>query len=353
MMNEEFNKRWEKYNNGEMNEEEMIAFEEELEENEKRLSQELNDSDWTDFSISPEKQKAILQYGKRKSYLRISVLAVISTLIILPLCTLGSYLYYGVGGAESKGNHFMETAAVTVALTKPNVAIDMKDLKGQVKLFGMNTELKLQKQIGNKTEAIGSEQIEMFFDKLKQPTISYYGDSARETEGFFTHPSAQADASKKQTLTTLDKLPEGTVSEVYVSYDKAYTPKDVYSFAKKYDMKVLWNAIKTEDSLSGNQRPIGFPGKDSEFLKELQHTSKTEVDQFKDALSYVNQHPTWATTISGRPDLDLSNRIRYIDQNGVTVYGSVVTGPSKEIEKFVKTKRIKTAKVSEVELWNW
>ncbi|MFP3514419.1 hypothetical protein SB775_33520, partial [Peribacillus sp. SIMBA_075] len=61
---------------------------------------------------------------------------------------------------------------------------DMKDLKGQVKLFGMNTELKLQKQIGNKTEAIGSEQIEMFFDKLKQPTISYYGDSARNTEDF-------------------------------------------------------------------------------------------------------------------------------------------------------------------------
>ena len=37
---------------------------------------------------------------------------------------------------------------------------------------------------------------------------------------------------QKQTLTTLDKLPEGTVSEVYVSYDRAYTPKDVYSFAK-------------------------------------------------------------------------------------------------------------------------
>lgn len=63
--------------------------------------------------------------------------------------------------------------------------------------------------------------------------------------------------------------------------------------------------------------------------------------------------PSWAKTISGRPELDLSNRIRYINQNGVTVYGSVVTGPSKEIEKFVKTKRIKTAKVSEVELWNW
>ncbi|MFP3394376.1 anti sigma factor C-terminal domain-containing protein [Brevibacillus sp. SIMBA_076] len=44
--------------------------------------------------------------------------------------------------------------------------------------------------------------------------------------------------------------------------------------------------------------------------------------------------------------------MRYINQNGVTIYGSVVTGPSKEIEKFVKTKHIKTAKVSEVELWN-
>ncbi|MFS0655041.1 anti-sigma factor [Bacillus sp. 179-C3.3 HS] len=352
-MNEEFNKRWEKYNNGEMNEEEMTAFEEELEENEKRLSQELNDSDWSDFSISPEKQRAILQYGKRKSYLRISVLAVISTLIILPLCTLGSYLYYGVGGAESKGNHFMETAAVTVALTKPNVAIDMRDLKGQVKLFGMNTELKLRKQIGNQTEAIGSKQIEMFFDRLKQPTVSYYGDSPLDTEEFFSHPSTKEDSSKKQALTTLDKLPEGTVSEVYVSYDRAYAPKDVYDSAKKYDMKVLWNAIKTEDSLGEQQRPIGFPGKDATFLKDLQHASKTEEDQFKDALSYVNQHPNWAKAISGRPELDLSNRIRYINENGVTMYGSVVTGPTKEIEKFVKTKRIKSAIVSEVELWNW
>lgn len=71
----------------------MTAFEEELEKLEvyqELIDSELeDDNDW-DLSISPEKQKAILAYGKRKSYLRISVLAVISTLMILPLCTLGA-----------------------------------------------------------------------------------------------------------------------------------------------------------------------------------------------------------------------------------------------------------------------
>jgi hypothetical protein len=33
-----------------------------------------------------------------------------------------------------------------------------------VKLFGMNTEFPLQKQIGTKTKSVGGERIEMFLD---------------------------------------------------------------------------------------------------------------------------------------------------------------------------------------------
>lgn len=100
MMNEEFKKRFYQYKNGEMSDREMAAFEEELEKLEvyqELIESEMQDDREWDVGISPEKQKAILSYGKRKSYLRISVLAVISTLMILPLCTLGSYLYYGLG----------------------------------------------------------------------------------------------------------------------------------------------------------------------------------------------------------------------------------------------------------------
>ena len=79
-MNEDFKKRWEKYKNGELSESEMLRVEEELEQLEEyqdMLEQEMKDEDW-DLAISPEKQKAILRYGKNKSYMRISTLAVIS-----------------------------------------------------------------------------------------------------------------------------------------------------------------------------------------------------------------------------------------------------------------------------------
>ncbi|MDI5790557.1 sigma factor regulator N-terminal domain-containing protein [Bacillus licheniformis] len=96
----------------------MLRVEEELEQLEEyqdMLEQEMKDEDW-DLAISPEKQKRF-KIRKNKSYMRISTLAVISTLIILPLCTLGSYLYYGLGGHESKGNELVQTASMTVAVT--------------------------------------------------------------------------------------------------------------------------------------------------------------------------------------------------------------------------------------------
>ncbi|BBP88156.1 hypothetical protein BsIDN1_17740 [Bacillus safensis] len=75
----------------------------------------------------------------------------------------------------------------------------MKDLKGQVKLFLDEHRIEAAKsKLAIKQKLLAANKSRCFFDKLKQPTISYYGDSARETEGFFTHPSAQADASKKK-----------------------------------------------------------------------------------------------------------------------------------------------------------
>ncbi|MBR0013087.1 anti-sigma factor [Bacillus subtilis] len=317
MMNEEFKKRFDQYKNGEMSDQEMTAFEEELEKLEvyqELIDSELeDDNDW-DLSISPEKQKAILAYGKRKSYLRISVLAVISTLMILPLCTLGSYLYYGMGGKHSTGNEFMETAAVTVALTMPNVLVDTSGLKSQVKLFGMN-----------------------------------------KTGHYFTHPSNKSEQTTAKAEKTLSTLPEGTVSEVYLSYDRAYPTKDVYNKFKGYDVSFLWNAIETEKNTNktASTEPLGYPGKDSKFLAALNTKGKSNGDQFINALKFMSKHEKWAQVISKRKDLNVDNRLDYVEKNGVNVYGSVVTGPTKEIQRMLKNKSVKSANVGEVELWNW
>lgn len=294
MMNEEFKKRFDQYKNGEMSDQEMTAFEEELEKLEvyqELIDSELeDDNDW-DVSISPEKQKAILAYGKRKSYLRISVLAVISTLMILPLCTLGSYLYYGMGGKHSTGNEFMETAAVTVALTMPNVLVDTSGLKSQVKLFGMNTEFPLQKQIGTKTAAVGNERVEMFYDKVKAPAVNYYDLEVNKTGHYFTHPSNASEQSTAKAEKTLKTLPEGTVSEVYLSYDRAYPTKEVYNKFKGYDVSFCGMQLKQREiqMRQCTQNLLAIP-KDSKFLAALNTKGKSNGDQFINALKFMSKH---------------------------------------------------------------
>lgn len=51
--------------------------------------------------------------------------------------------------------------------------------------------------------------------------------------------------------------------------------------------------------------------------------------------------------------MNLGSRIDYVEHHGMNVYGSVVTGPTKEIERLLKNKTVKAANIGEVELWNW
>ncbi|EWH23827.1 anti-sigma factor [Bacillus haynesii] len=356
-MNEDFKKRWEKYKNGELSESEMLRVEEELEQLEEyqdMLEQEMKDEDW-DLAISPEKQKAILRYGKNKSYMRISTLAVISTLIILPLCTLGSYLYYGLGGHESKGNELVQTASMTVAVTNPNIQVDTEALVNKVKLFGIQTQFPLKKQIGNVTKVVGNENVEMFFDQLKSPQIHQYNQELSNEERHFVYPDGIKEKSVSKAESILKQLPDGTVTEAFLSFERAYPTKELYDQLKGYDIRVLWNAIETEADLKDHPyaEPIGFPGKDSNRIFEIQHPAKNDDEQFKAALSYMIKHNKWAETISGRKNLKLSKRLDYVEKNGVNVYGAVITGPSKEVERLIKKGPVKAAKVGEVELWNW
>ncbi|NPC92015.1 anti-sigma factor [Bacillus sp. WMMC1349] len=356
-MSEDFKKRWEKYQNGELSDSEMLEVEKELEkldEYQEILDHEMQDENW-DLTISPEKQKAILRYGKNKSYMRISALAVLSTLMILPLCTLGSYLYYGLGGHDSRGNELVKTASITVAVTKPNIQVDTDALVNRVQLFGIKTEFPLKKQIGNVTKVVGNERIEMFFDQLKSPEINQYYQKLPKENRYFSYPTGIKEKSVAKAETILKKLPNGTVTEAFLSFDRPYPTGELYEKLKRYDIRILWNAIETEDDLKNHPyaEPIGFPGKDSNKLFEVKDLGQNNDEQFKKALSYMARHPQWVDTISGRKDLNIQKRIKFVEKNGVNVYGSVVTGPSKEIEQLIKKGPVKAVKLGEVELWNW
>ena len=316
------------------------------------LEQEMKDEDW-DLAISPEKQKAILRYGKNKSYMRISTLAVISTLIILPLCTLGSYLYYGLGGHESKGNELVQTASMTVAVTNPNIQVDTEALVNKVKLFGIQTQFPLKKQIGNVTKVVGNENVEMFFDQLKSPQIHQYNQELSNEERHFVYPDGIKEKSVSKAESILKQLPDGTVTEAFLSFERAYPTKELYDQLKGYALRsVECDRDRGRFKRSSIRRAVDC-GKDSNRIFEIQHPAENGEEQFKAALSYMIKHNKWVKTMSGRKDLKLSKRLAYVEKNGVNVYGAVITGPSKEVERLIKKGPVKAAKVGEVELWNW
>ena len=49
----------------------------------------------------------------------------------------------------------------------------------------------------------------------------------------------------------------------------------------------------------------------------------------------------------------LEDRIAYMKENGVNMFGVVVTGPTKEILKLKDEQWVGGMKVGEVRLWNW
>ena len=52
-------------------------------------------------------------------------------------------------------------------------------------------------------------------------------------------------------------------------------------------------------------------------------------------------------------ELNLDKRYQYVKDNGVKVYGIVITGPSKELLKLQNSPHVRYATLGDIEIWNW
>ena len=49
----------------------------------------------------------------------------------------------------------------------------------------------------------------------------------------------------------------------------------------------------------------------------------------------------------------MSERYDYVKENGIEVYGVVVTGPTRELFKLSELETVHSPGIGDVELWNW
>src|SRR5690606_13721279 len=87
-------------------------------------------------------------------------------LLIVPVLTLSSYLYYAIGG---KANHLIEIASKTIYVTEPNMSIEEMELEEDIGFFTMNLYFDVFKRVGQDDYKAGEYTVRFALDKPNLP----------------------------------------------------------------------------------------------------------------------------------------------------------------------------------------
>ena len=251
-----------------------------------------------------------------------------------------------------------------------------------------NQFYQLEKQIGDKRELVGEISSSFLFNRLSSSERKWLIYTTRNHPLFY-HPEDDLVApNTKSAWNSLEKLPEGTVAELYLSLDRFYTTAEVLPLLEGKNFEPLWFTVDTgmeEPYKTGDYRPVeepfGFPfypiwHYDDMLFDELTVESKSffstvtiqsrssppieaygsaeaREENFIKTLQLLTKYETIAKRVSRYHYLNLSERLAYIQEKGVRIYGVVVTGPTKELLKLKQEPWVRRAVLGEVHLWSW
>jgi len=313
-----------------------------------------------DSLISEEQQNKIIAFARLRARWNTIIIIFSIILLILPIGYLSTMIYYAT---NDKANNEILTLETIYSLTQPNLKIDDTKVKTEFNpFFGFKISAPINKQVGSENLKVGNYNSNIEFGIKKASTadltIQPIPMDLREKEFAFIPPNQNIPSSLSTSWDNLNKIPNGTVSEVFLSLDKAYESNEIENFISKYDVKILWNAVDTgleknmEDSNGSVITPIGYPEKNSPPSNSY-FTAKNNKELFVEQLKYLKDQNNIAKNIMGEASVGAKERLKYIDKNGIKIYGIVVTGPSKEILEMKDLKEIRGMYIGETDFWNW
>src|SRR5690625_3906348 len=97
-----------------------------------------------------------LNKSKRKEIVTNAIATSAFILMILPICAIFTFIYYGYGISESRGNHFLKVIEHTIAITEPNLLVDTENISHEIDLFSMTGVVDLYKQVGSKSKLMNT-----------------------------------------------------------------------------------------------------------------------------------------------------------------------------------------------------
>jgi hypothetical protein len=372
-MNEEFRQRLMAYANGTADEAERQRIEQELREIEayrEVIDDLLREQEGEAVSLDRERQERILRSSMRKAHISTVSVALVALLLVTPIASLATLSYYAFGNRAAELRH---AVMASIEITEPNLKVDAREAELDVSpFFTMSTRMKLVKQVGGKQVYAGEQVTSFVFSRPEKhqremrteplPTIPMPDNIP------FLHPEKQGSDDFLSSARIgefargwdqLSRLPDGTVAEAYLSFDRLYTPEQIAETLAPFDLELLWYAVDTGMEKTFQNRdgvhvpPIGYPAKPDEHPDSPFSPEKNNREQFLHELAFLAEREDVAVAASRSKVLNLQERLDYIRRHGIQVYGAVVTGPSKEILKLRQTGRVRGLLIGETALWNW
>ena len=347
-------------------------------------------------SLDDKKQQRILRWAKYRNRLSMATSVLLLFLVASFIGSLLSSLYFTLGGEGSRMYRTQNTAVVLTELAFPNVTMPavITAPSGGPHIFtsrgwGHSSikikpyfvalgEYALEKQIGKEKHSIGQLNINHLL--MLTGTKWQWKDNGYQQFLYFYHPDQitefigngidERDLDNQETWQTLDAISEGTVAELAISFFETYSIDQVMNMLKDYDLDITWYAVSTgvegkyvsdrdNSPLSAFNGVWGVPHMSSNMLNSYNpirsDDSSAREGYFINSIEFLLKNERIAKKIyrGNSRELLLSERYEYVKENGVQVYGVVVTGPTKELLKLQELETIHSPALGEIQLWNW
>lgn len=324
--------------------------------------------------LSEAKQRAIVRRGKWKNRLLSSVYAFAIPFVI-------GVVFLGVNGWVGSSMHddLHRVAKDMVNFTQPGVSVGSSG--SQVGLLYGSIRMELRERVGADIKNAGRfESTNVLWNVNAKPQ---WTNGVREQKLFFRYPLQSGQKPDADELahwrtpawTTLEKLPEGTVAQLAVSFADFLTYEQYYERISRYissaNQDTVWLAVDTGVEARHEDQKDGYlllgPGEAWGFAEhelnygaapiQVNGEGSRRMAAFLGEMAYLVEQKSLARDMGqylvSRSDPQVEERYRYLQEKGVRLYGAVLTGPTKELLKLKDEKSITAAFVGQIDWWNW
>lgn len=366
-MHEEFEKKLENYLNNNLPEDEMNDMEKELDKMEiyqtliERKVENIKDRNF----LSNRKMLRIIRIAKWKARFLNSFIVIGLLIAFIFICYLSTNLFYSFG-SPSREEIYRNVSELAIAISKPNVTINYSEVN-KTAFFTMKLSANFVKRVGNTQKKVGEMDQLIYFNNTTYLNQRMY----TQTNQFYLPLQENPNAISSDWM-KLQLLPEGTVAEAYIYFDRLYPTDEILQKLSDKNVEPIWFAVHTGDLNDKNNsiQPIGFTyhpiwlyenwetlkdgdigTKKAPSLKPYDD-AKLRNENFISTLKFLKKYNSITEKVVGKR-LYLDKKINFVEKNGVKILGMVITGPTKEILKLKQETWIRGVTVGEIDWWNW